>query len=566
MPKARQTCTQCSVRRQKCDRNVPCSRCQSRGVAHLCTRAWPTPEASRVHRGPSQPPHGNGTLLDHSIAESNGEGILESQTPQRVPLLQRHQLQEATFVPPGIHVDTDDQGLESDGLAGRMSAGVTDILEPGDEPFDPSRSTRASAAPASEAHSPQLPSGFPNIRETSIALLQLHLPSVAQIRHLVDYHEKYLLWYHGCYHGPTFRAELSDALERNNEFLPLDELNLQWTALLYSIMAGSMACASEGMLRSWGFWEAKPLLLSGQWYEAALTCLQLAGYTRNHEIYAVHAITTLSMSAHPLGFSEELTVLLGTALKIAQSLGLNHLHRKHGSEVIDESSTDIQRKRILQREIGRRLWSQLCVQDWFSLPSSGSLISPNDFTTTKPSNRDHVTMVRIDEAFPTYVSYGNYLNDIAKLMAEHHVAMAHSSTPYSRYEQVLIYDKRMRKLAKEIPGYFSVTTPVDSSWPVFIPWARRSLTICFAHKIIMIHRKFISMSFTNPAFQMTRDTCIAAAKTILKEAKQEQEEDVPVIWIDQVSAHGTLSHARLTPAGFLCRGRYSRMSGHHAPR
>jgi hypothetical protein len=566
MPKARQTCTQCSVRRQKCDRNVPCGRCQSRGVAQLCTRAWPTPEASRVHRGPSQPTHGDGTLLDHSIAEENGEGIDESQTPRRVSPFQRHQLQEATFVSPGIQIDTDDRVPRNDGLAGRTSAGLTEAQEPGNESFTPSRSTRASAAQASEASSPRLPTGFPNIRETSIALLQLHLPSVAQIWHLVNYHEKYLLWYHGCYHGPTFRAEVRDALQRYNEFLPLDELNLQWTALLFSIMAGSMACASEGMLRSWEFWEARPLLLSGQWYEAALTCLQLAGYTRNHEIFAVHAITTLSMSAHPLGFSEELTVLLGTALKIAQSLGLNHLHRKHGSEVIDESSTDMQRKKVLQREIGRRLWSQLCVQDWFSLPASGSLISPNDFTTTKPSNRDHVTMARIDEAFPTYISYGNYLNDIAKLMAEHHVAMAHSSTPYSRYEQVLIYDKEMRKLAKEIPGYFSVTTPVDPSWPVFIAWARRSLTICFAHKIIMIHRRFISMSFTNPAFQMTRDTCIAAAKTILKEAKQEQEEDVPVIWIDQVSPHGTLLQARLTPAGFLYRGRYSLMSGHHASR
>jgi hypothetical protein len=566
MPKARQTCTQCSVRRQKCDRNVPCGRCLSRDVAHLCTRAWPTPEASRVHRGPSLLPHGNDTLLDHSIAEPDGEGIRESQTPQRVSPLQRHQLQEATFVSPGVHVDADDRGLESDGLAGRMSPGVNNALEPEVFSFTPSGSMSALVAPASEASSPRLPSGFPNIRETSIALLQLHLPSVEQIWHLVDYHEKYLLWYHGCYHGPTFRAELRDALERHNEILPLDELNLQWTALLFSIMAGSMACASEGMLRSWDFWETKPLLLPGQWYEAALTCLQLAGYTRNHEIFAVHAITTLSMSAHPLGFSEELTVLLGTALKIAQSLGLNHLHRKHGSEIIDESSTHMQRKQILQREIGRRLWSQLCVQDWFSLPSSGSLMNPKDFTTTKPSNRDHVTMAHIDEAFPTYVSYGNYLNDIAKLMAEHHVAMAHSSTPYTRYEQVLIFDKKMRKLAKEIPGYFSVTTLVDTSWPVFIPWARRSLTICFAHKIIMIHRKFISKSFTNPAFQMTRDTCIAAAKTILKEAKQEQEEDVPVIWIDQVSPHGILVHAKLTPAGLLYRGGHSPMSGHHASR
>ena len=271
------------------------------------------------------------------------------------------------------------------------------------------------------------------------------------------------------------------------------------------------------------------------------------------------------MTAHPLGYSEELTVQLGTALKIAQSLRLNRLDSKTGSEVVDDTSSEKQRKSILQREIGRRLWSQLCVQDWFSLPSGGSLIRPSDFTTVKPCNRDHVTMAHIDETFPTYVSYGNYLNDIAKLMAEHHIAMADASTPYIRYEKVLLFDKKMRKLAKEIPGYFSVTTPLHPSWPVFIPWARRSLTICFAHKIIMIHRAFISSSFTNPSFQMTRNTCIAAAKTILKEAKQEQDEDGPVIWIDQVRAVQETTSAKLTHVGLLCRSRHNIVFGRHAP-
>ena len=151
-------------------------------------------------------------------------------------------------------------------------------------------------------------------------------------------------------------------------------------------------------------------------------------------------------------------------------------------------------------------------------------------------------------------------------MAEHHIAMTRACTPYTRYEQVLLFDKKMRKLAKEIPGYFNVTTPIHPSWPVFIPWARRSLTICFAHKIIMIHRKFISQSFTNPAFQMTRNTCIAAAKTILTEGQQDQDEEGPSIWIDQVrGAHQTTARPKLTKPGLLCRSRHHLVPGRHAP-
>lgn len=33
--------------------------------------------------------------------------------------------------------------------------------------------------------------------------LQTLIPTNSQISHLVEYHEKCLLWYHGCVHGPT---------------------------------------------------------------------------------------------------------------------------------------------------------------------------------------------------------------------------------------------------------------------------------------------------------------------------------------------------------------------------
>lgn len=49
----------------------------------------------------------------------------------------------------------------------------------------------------------------------------------------------------------------------------------------------------------------------------------------------------------------------------------------------------------------------------------------------------------------------------------------------------------------------------------------------------MIHRKFLGLSFTNAAFSFTRRTCIAASKTILKEARAASDHAGPVLWIDQ---------------------------------
>lgn len=380
--------------------------------------------------------------------------------------------------------------------------------------------------------------GFNSTADAQETFLQMLFPSLDHIWRLVDYHELYLLWYHGCYHGPTLRWELNNVLssqEPPSSSIVIKGLDLQWLALLFAVIAGSLTCATNRKLEQWGFSKREAVKLSTQWYKATITCLGLAEYTNNHSIYSVHAIATLTMSAHSLGRSSELSVLLGAALKIAQSLGLDRLCHNPTLEEISPTTSEEQRYTLLQREIGRRLWSQLCVQDWMSLPFAEShSINPFHFTTTKPSSRSHLTMDPIPATFPTYISYGNYLFEIAKLIVTHHEAMLHTTTAFTKYEQVLDFDFRMRTIATQgMPRYFHVVEPIDPAWPKWVPWARRSLTICFAHKIIMIHRQYIRASFTNPAYSITRMTCVAAAKTILNEAKQNDSHDGPIIWVDK---------------------------------
>ncbi|KAK2616676.1 hypothetical protein QQS21_000499 [Conoideocrella luteorostrata] len=366
--------------------------------------------------------------------------------------------------------------------------------------------------------------------------LQALLPSKHQIYYLVDYHELYLLWYHGTYHGPTFRVELQSAMRDDTEGANLDiaQLDLQWMALLFSIMAASLVCSPSAQIEEWGFHCAEVSELASAWFKACINCLNRANYSARRSIYSVHAIATLAMSAHVLDQSPELSVLLGAATQIARSLGLDQLDDDARVDSVTATSSHADRHKTLQRETGRRLWLQLCVQDWISLPFTEShTIDPLQFTTCKPANRNFLTMDPIDEVCPTYVSYTNYLFQIAKLMAKHHEAVLRSSTLLTKYEHTLDYDYRLRTLAtKAMPRYFHVMEPIDPAWPDWIPWARRSLTICFAHKMIMIHRAFLRKSFGNAAFSATRSTCLAAAKTILKEA-QTRDIEGPTIWIDE---------------------------------
>jgi hypothetical protein len=157
-------------------------------------------------------------------------------------------------------------------------------------------------------------------------------------------------------------------------------VNLQWVSLLFAVLTGSMASAPASIAQSWGFHGRERNSLSTRWLKASIACLHQADYMACHSIYSVEAIATLTISAHMLGHSNGFSVLLASGVRIAQGLGLHQLE-----EETDTRSTD-----AVGLEIARRIWCQLCIQDWFSIPFTESyLIHRLGFTTKKPQNCDN---------------------------------------------------------------------------------------------------------------------------------------------------------------------------------
>ncbi|KAJ5913662.1 hypothetical protein N7504_002545 [Penicillium tannophilum] len=371
------------------------------------------------------------------------------------------------------------------------------------------------------------PADPPQLRFTddpsSVPLLQLLLPEPPTLLRMVNYHCECLLWYHSAFHGRIFLEEVDRFLKQHHGRLDDQQIDLQWVALLFAVLAGTMTCAPRPVSTSWGIEDPERTNLAHRFFKAALVCLNLADFTARHSLYGIECIATMTISAHLLGHSNSHSVKLASAVRIAQSLGMHRL-----GEEIDGPTTN-----PVRREIGRRLWTELCIQDWFSIPFSESyLIHRRDFNTGKPRNcMDDIEMTPLPDNVPTPVTYHRFLYDIAALMPQLQDDISVSHTLYAKYEHVIRYDAKMRTLAsKHVPSCLR-NTALEPSWPRYVPWARHCLTISSAHKIIMIHRKFLWSSFTNPAFTFTRKTCIAAAKTITREQKQLVKEDGPVLWI-----------------------------------
>lgn len=359
---------------------------------------------------------------------------------------------------------------------------------------------------------------------TDLQIIQLLLPSPRMVWQLLEYHENCLLWYHGSYYALTLNAEARTFYAKHSGVIESPGVDLQWVALLFAILSASLASAPPGQVQAWGFPDHERDTLAKRWFKASITCLNRAEYTANLSIYACQAIATSTVASHILGFSNSQSIHLAAAVRIAQSLGLHRLGRD-----VAGSATE--------KEIGRRVWCQLCSQDWFGIPFSDSYLVNCLYSTSEPPTNAHDgDLTPLPENVPTSTSYSRFLHKVAAIMPRLQDGIMSCNTLYTRYEQVLAWDARLRALATLERPVFLSHVPIEPEWPAWIPWARRALAISSGHKIIMIHRSVLSDSFTNPAFAFTRRTCLAASKTIIKEYKQVVEEDGPVLWIHQAFA------------------------------
>ncbi|RJE21822.1 hypothetical protein PHISCL_05841 [Aspergillus sclerotialis] len=358
---------------------------------------------------------------------------------------------------------------------------------------------------------------------SAATVCQVLMPAKAKVYELVNYHCECLLWYHGAFHAGAFLRELDEFYDKGEGPRDGSGTDLQWRSLLFAVLTGSMASAPGSTSRSWGFRDHEKNALSHRWLKASIECLHQADYMARHSIYSVEAIATLTISAHMLGHSNRFSVLLASAVRIAQGLGLHQLN----------SENDARPRDMLSQEIGRRVWCQLCIQDWFSIPFTESyMIHRLCFNTEKPQNCDNDLNPPLQN-HPTVTSYSRVFYDIAALMPALQDDCNSCNTLYTRYEEVLKYDRCLQNIASQNLPYYLENVPLDPAWPCYVPWARRSLAISFAHKVIMIHRKFLSLSFVNPMFEFTRKTCVAASKTIIKEQKETTCDGGPLLWIHQ---------------------------------
>lgn len=337
-------CRNCTRAKLRCSKDLPCTRCRTKGLA--CSR-----EAVIIATR-------NTTVTSNQASRGrSSEGPLQSSSTNTATPVQN----EGTEAQPsGIN---DRQLLSNNTSPASRSPAATTLTSPQFEDLPTAIEGLAWGRhqchryPHTECRRPTHSTSASEKHFISNDLLS-KLPNLATSRILVNFHIEQLAWYHNTIHVPTFMACCETFWHSGAMPDP------QWFPLYLSVLSASMWTLTNSPLHDRSNGETSSMSCQAL-FELGTAQIFQSNSLGRHTIYSVQAICICAMVGNVLDSSDQMTVLVNVAVRIAQCLGL---HR-----IPDEPEESLDWSTVVQREVGRRIWWKLVELDYHSMPYTGTL-------------------------------------------------------------------------------------------------------------------------------------------------------------------------------------------------
>jgi hypothetical protein len=217
-----------------------------------------------------------------------------------------------------------------------------------------------------------------------------------------------------------------------------------------------------------------------------------------------------------------------------------HLHRLDANPTEPTSVS-----KIISREVQKRVWCFLCIQDSYLVASKRSYnIVMAHCTTPLPINYDdddnESKMTELPlECFTqsTYQLLQIQMTDISRALFDSVSALERAGCGlHEIFNKVLEADASMIRFAEQLPNWLKwqqqitpngiddnrgtgdgAANDYEDTKHAIMQNMRRTLRISFCHKRIMIHRSFFCSGLTDKRFHYSYSKCLGAARIILHE-------------------------------------------------
>ncbi|CDK26970.1 unnamed protein product [Kuraishia capsulata CBS 1993] len=540
--RAPRACENCSKRKVKCDKKIPCQTCVSRGLSHSCGREMVIVRNILLNYPGSKSLEEENMVLKQKLEKQKAEIFhlkrsLESlgRIPDIVEYL-RPGVQNGTSESNSYHIskeveaydfeiqyvsrglssqasDVGHKGNSSDGIVSESSLiqSLQSIdkwqLDKLPEPVD--RKTYMFYSTVWRAHKKRIYQFLRGIsRETCFAIAEFSL--------------KYLNSFHGAVIPQLFLKELDcfwqqnehmnvfeDEYPEDDKFQGLIQQRLTWLSLLYSILANGFFLVPDEIMQRQGLsWELKREY--GQLcFISGLECLQRTDYFECPSLNTLQAFGVMNTCFHAFGNVRLLHSLLDFVIMAARKLGLDELTRKK----FDESKT----MTLSDFELGKRLWWNLVSVDAFEEYGRVSSIRLNSFSTDiparyptfllppDPSQISELPEDRFDE-----VSYQLFIIKATKIRK----MIFDSEVAGNQKERLIQADIELRKLLVTMEDVFRKNDSLHSPEDAY--WLQKTLLLNHTcDHITLINKKLASWVPKSEWMRSHRDVCVKHSKQIL---------------------------------------------------
>ncbi|KAJ3998905.1 fungal-specific transcription factor domain-containing protein [Lentinula boryana] len=370
------------------------------------------------------------------------------------------------------------------------------------------------------------------------------LPAKGRCKALVHFYFERLEWYSKVLHSPSFLVEANQLMEQVfsmasnapiRDSSVLAHVSVPFLSVYFMVLCLSLHLIEPEMCRvlNIGFDEATEL--SKKMYNAAQACLYVSDFIGNHSLEALQCLILMGVYQQNLDEADSHWALLGSAIKMAQNLGISKL----GSESDNKPYSGIWTS-VIKREVARRVWWSLIFNDWSHAAAHNGAYSihPSQNHTGFPANVNDADLV---DGFPLkerpIMQYTEMTLSLTRFrfVGIYREIVDNMQSP-TGYEFVTEIDAKIRKLQEDIPRYFQehdTNATENSASPAPAPYRpaqnvkQLELTLCLLMgetRQLRLHRPYLFKGYKDRKYAKSRERCINSARAILNLLKSNDEQ------------------------------------------
>ncbi|KAJ7492254.1 fungal-specific transcription factor domain-containing protein [Mycena latifolia] len=522
-----QSCFQCRKRKIKCNRSYPCAPCILRGESDACREVDKHLDSSSKTTAETIEDllHRVSTLEDAVLKLSDAPQSLREETSHLPsPCVSPPAGQSGpSIIRSSFGTNTTDEDvammLEDFAMGHRVNATrATEDL--GALPY-----SNADRSPKRDVTSNGLHLGVPNGHPLALLIdpntnvmnrLLVSLLPEAETQTLIRFYFDRLDWYSKVMHKPSFIADsqalMIDIVSRN-----FGAIRIGFLAVHYMVLCLALHLIEPVIRERLGLSFAAASDLARRMYSAAQACLYYDEFIGSHSLEHLQCIILMGLYQQNLDESDAHWALMGTAIKIAQNLGISRL----GSEGEPRQYSAAWRS-VIKREIARRVWWLLIWADWSNAAAHHGTYSihPSQNHTGLPANINDNDLAdgRPFTPQPPH-TYTEMTFSLCRLrFVELYRQIVDNMEAPAGYGFVVDIDRKISNTILELPSHFRGPGPAVKGFELTLA------LIMGETRRLRLHRPFLFRGYKERKYVDSRIQCVSSATAILDYLKSDNEQ------------------------------------------